>query len=314
MTSTPPALAIDKTIPLEINGSQQRVRLCAARAGLPPLVVVQQGPGLPLLHEVKKFQQRVGLEQDYLVAYWEQRGCGTAPAADAHGVSLAQQVKDLRSVIERLSEETHRPVVLFGISMGATISLLAAAQAAGRVQAVIAISPDLQTRAGDAAVDTFLHEQARVRGSGRLRRALLKFGPPPYVDPRSFQRRAILLADLGTIERGRTFLGLVSEMVIAMLGTYGVAGTIKALRSMNIIQSRMLADVAALDLFTAPPLLTVPVHYVFGMEDALTVAFRDLDVAASIGGPGTTVRHVPDAGHLVHFDQPLAVRSLAAHV
>ena len=83
---------------------------------------------------------------------------------------------------------------------------------------------------------------------------------------------------------------------------------------MNIIQSRMLADVAALDLFTAPPLLTVPVHYVFGMEDALTVAFRDLDVAASIGGPGTTVRHVPDAGHLVHFDQPLAVRSLAAHV
>ena len=72
-------LAVDTTITLNINGSTQRIRLCAARAGLPPLVIVQAGPGLPVLNEVSKFQRRLRLEERFLVAYWEPRGCGNAP-------------------------------------------------------------------------------------------------------------------------------------------------------------------------------------------------------------------------------------------
>src|SRR5215467_7333422 len=144
-------LEIDETIVLDINGSRQRVRLCAARAGLPPLVIVQQGPGFPLLHEVAKFQRHLDLERDYLVVYWEQRGCGNAPADDARRVSLGQQVGDLQAVITWVADRTRQRVVLFGVSMGATISLLAAAREGARVKAVIANSPDLKTSAGDAA-------------------------------------------------------------------------------------------------------------------------------------------------------------------
>src|SRR5215475_2061460 len=110
-------LAIDKTITLTINGSRQRVRLCAARPGLPPLLVVQAGPALPLLHEVAKFQRLLNLETDFLVAYWEQRGCGDASADDAQSVSLAQQVEDLRSVLQWLYEETRQRAVVLGISI-----------------------------------------------------------------------------------------------------------------------------------------------------------------------------------------------------
>ena len=48
---------IDKTITLDVNGSTQRIRLCAERAGLPPLLIVQGGPALPQLNEVAKFQR-----------------------------------------------------------------------------------------------------------------------------------------------------------------------------------------------------------------------------------------------------------------
>src|SRR5215475_1383105 len=92
-------LAIDKTLTLNINGSRQSIRLCAARPGLPPLLVVQGGPALPLLHEVAKFQRLLNLENEFLVGYWEQRGCGNSSAADARSVSLAQQVEDLRIVL-----------------------------------------------------------------------------------------------------------------------------------------------------------------------------------------------------------------------
>src|SRR5215831_3802743 len=138
-------LAIDKTITLDINGSRQSIRLCAARSGLPPLLVVQGGPALPLLNEVAKFQRLLNLETDFLVAYWEQRGCGNASADDAQSVSLAQQVEDLRSVLRWLNDETRQRAVVLGISIGGTFSLLAVEHEADRVKSVVAVSPDSQT-------------------------------------------------------------------------------------------------------------------------------------------------------------------------
>jgi pimeloyl-ACP methyl ester carboxylesterase len=310
MTAKKPAFAIDETITLAINRSRQRVRLCAGRIGLPPVIVVQQGPGLPMLHEVAKFQRRLDLERDYLVVYWEQRGCGNVSAEEARSVSLAQQVEDLQAIVKWVADRTQRRVLIFGISIGATISLLAVAGDGARVKAVIANSPDLQTRAGDAAVDRFLHERVRHAGTRRLERALTKLGPPPYLEPRAFQRRAVLLADFGSIERGRTFNALLRETLVAMVRTYGVFGTVRALRNMNIVQRMMLADMATLDLLAHAPQLTVPVHFVFGEQDALTAAFMSGELPGVMGGPGTTAVRLPDAGHLVHFDRPDVVRAI----
>lgn len=305
-----PPLAVDKTISLDINGSRQRIRLCAARTGLAPLLVVQHGPGFPLLHEVPKFQRRLNLEQDFLVAYWEQRGCGNASAADARRASLGQQVEDLLAVLAWLADDTRQRVVLFGISLGATISLLAAARDGARVKAVVANSPDLQTRAGDAAVDAFLREHV-LRSGSRRSRSLAKLGAPPYLDPRPFQRRAALLTDLGTIEHGKTFTAALTEAFVAMVRCYGIAGAARALRNMNIVQRRILPDVAPLDLLAQPPQLTMPVHFVFGDRDALTAAFMSSELPGAIGGPGSTAVRLPGAGHMVHFDQPAIVRSIA---
>jgi pimeloyl-ACP methyl ester carboxylesterase len=81
--------AIDKTITLTINGSTQQVRMCADRAELPPMLIVQAGPGFPLLHEVPKFQRRLHLERDFLVMYWDQRGCGNASRCEQRLVATA---------------------------------------------------------------------------------------------------------------------------------------------------------------------------------------------------------------------------------
>jgi pimeloyl-ACP methyl ester carboxylesterase len=310
MMTKQPALAIDETLSLDINGSQQRIRLSATQTGLPPLLIVQHGPGFPLLHEVKKFRQRLDLERDYLVVYWEQRGCGNVPADEAQRVSLAQQVEDLLAVVAWVADRTRQRVLLFGVSVGATIALLAAARDGERVKAVIANSPDLQTRVGDTAVDAFLQEHVRWAGTPRLRRALAKLGSPPYLDPRTFRRRAILLTDFGTIERGKTFNASLRETLVAMVRSYGVIGTMRALRNMTIIQRRMLADMAPLDLLSRPPQIAAAVHFVFGEQDALTAAFMSDELPGRIGGPGTTAVRVPDAGHLVHFDRPDVVRAV----
>jgi pimeloyl-ACP methyl ester carboxylesterase len=303
-------LAIDKTITLTIDGSRQSIRLCAERPGLPPLLVVQGGPALPLLHEVAKFQRLLNLERDFLVGYWEQRGCGNASAADAQSVSLARQVEDLRSVLRWLHGETRQRAVVLGISIGATFALQAVEHEADLVRAVIAVSPDAQTAGSDAAAHAFLEEQALRADGGRVRRRMKALAPPPYVDPAPFQRRARLLADLGTIEHGKTFSALLREFLLALFRTYGAVGSVRALRNMTIILRKLLPEVASLDLYARPPRVTVPVHYVFGEQDVLTPASVVKELPAAIGAPGTSVVRLPNAGHMVHFDQPHIVRSI----
>lgn len=306
--------AIDQTIDLDVNGSRQRIRLCAEREGRPPLLIVQAGPGLPLLNEVRKFQRLLDLERDFLVGYWEQRGCGDAPPRDTESVSMQQQVADLRTVLRWFFEQTNQRVIVLAISIGGTFALQAAEHEPGHAKALVAVSPDSQTAVGDAAADVFIRThgvQATRRG---LRQKAITLPEPPYLDPATLQQRARVLADLGAIEHGKTFAALLREMLFSLFRTYGVGGAMRTLRNMNRVQRRMLPQIASLDLLANPPRVAVPVHYVFGEQDALNPPAVVNQVPTAIAGPATTVTIVQDAGHMVHFDHPDVVRSILVKV
>jgi pimeloyl-ACP methyl ester carboxylesterase len=306
-------LAVDQTVKLSINGSTQPIRMCATRTGLPPLLIVQAGPGLPLLNEVPKFQKRLRLESDFLVCYWDQRGCGNASRLDATSVSLKRQVDDLRAVLEWVHTETKQRVIVFGISLGATFTLQAAAQEPDRIKAVVAISADSDTARSDASIDSFLQQRAARANNRRLSAKLEKLGKPPYTASAAFQQRARMVIDLGGIEYGKTFNALFRETLVGMIGAYGPIGTAKALRNMSAIQDATLAEMASLDLFSDPPRLAVPAHYVFGEQDPLVPAELAKQLPAAIAAPAHTVTVVPNAGHMVHFDHPDVVRSVVMH-
>ena len=262
-------LAVDKTVKLKINDSTQQIRMCAERVGLPPILIVQAGPGFPLLHEVEKFQQRLNLEKDFTVIYWDQRGCGIASPQDVLGVSLQQQVNDLRTVLKWLKIETKQTIIVFGVSLGATISLQAAEHERDNVKAVIAISTDANIANSDASVLSFFKAQSAISRNRRLGAKLKKLGDPPYIDSATFQLRARILADLGCIEHGRRFSALVKETLFSLIRTYGLLGTPRALHNMNLVQSKLLPQLVSLNLFSNPLRLAVPVHYVFGAQDPL---------------------------------------------
>ena len=266
---------------------------------------------MPLLHEVRKFQRYLGLESDLLVGYWEQRGCGVAPRQDAKSVSLQKQVDDLRGVLQWLKNLTRQTVILFGISLGGTIALQAAAHEPQNVKSVIAISPDANTASSDASVYLFLQAQSALAENRRLIGRVTKLGEPPYTDSAAFQLRARLLGDLGAIERGKKFSGLLKETLFSMIRTCGLVGTAQALRNMNLTQRELLPQLVQLDLFADPPRLAMPVHYIFGEQDPLVPLAIVNQLPAAIACAESTLVRVPNAGHMVHFDQPEIVRSVA---
>ena len=295
---------LDKTFELSINGSTQTIRMCGART-LPPLLVVQAGPGFPLLQEVSKFQKRLDLEKEFLTCYWDQRGCGAASKRDAESVSTRQQIDDVRAVLRWLKNETGEKAVVLAISLGATFTLQAAEREPDLFAFIVAVSPDAQMRESDASVRTFL--RARAARDRRLTAKLEELGEPPYLDPAKLQLRAKLLADLGCIESGRTFSALARETFFGLVGAYGLFGALTALKNMDAIQRRMLPELTTLDLIAKPLRVTVPVHSVFGELDPLVSEEMANAFAKTIA---TTSVRVAGAGHMVHFDHPDVVRAL----
>jgi pimeloyl-ACP methyl ester carboxylesterase len=300
---------LDTTRTLEINGTRQRVRLCGSHGGLPPLLIVQAGPGLPLLNEAAKFQQRLHLEQDFSVAYWDQRGCGQAPFKDTQDVSLETQIGDLCAIVHWLSDETRQRVLVMGISLGATMALHAAARDVSRMKAIVAVSIDTDTSTSDAAVFSFLQQLSTRPDNRRIARLLRKLGPPPYLAPRPLQLRARLLTDMGGIEHGKRFSELLRGLLYGLIRTYGLVGTVTTFRNMNAIQRRMLPELADLNLFADWPRPALPIHYIFGGADLLLTSSMVQRISGVITN-GDTVVTLPDAGHMVHFDEPAVVRSI----
>lgn len=301
---------IDRTVAIQLNGVRQRLRICADDVASPPVLVVQAGPGLPLLHEVSKFQSRLALERDLAVGYWEQRGCGSAPVRDAQTVSLEQQVRDLRSLIRWTAAIGGKPPVLFGISLGASIALLAAREEPANVRAVVAVSPDLCIRDSDAAAATFLQAQAHGARGRRLAALTERLGAPPYCEPARFQLRARLLADAGGIETGRRFASLAGEFLWALLRRYGPHGAVMALRNMNRVQRLLLPELAGLDLFALLPCLSVPVYCILGERDPLLPARAARKLNTLAHATSLRVTTLTEAAHMAHFDRPAAVRAI----
>jgi pimeloyl-ACP methyl ester carboxylesterase len=68
---------------------------------------------------------------------------------------------------------------------------------------------------------------------------------------------------------------------------------------------------AILNLFEHWPQRTVPVHHVFGEYDPLVPASLVRQISSTVTSDDT-VTSLHNAGHMVHFDQPPAARSIIA--
>lgn len=176
---------------LEIDGVRQGMFIrghedAAERAHKPVLLFVHGGPGMP-----EFFLDRTrptGLERDFIVCWWEQRGAGISfdrriPRAS---MTVDRLVDDTVAVARRLRERFRRDAVyLLGHSWGSFIGIQAAARAPDAFHAYIGMGQvSHQQRAEVLAYDHELAEYRR-RGDARMVKALeaapvtMDAPPPP---------------------------------------------------------------------------------------------------------------------------------------
>jgi pimeloyl-ACP methyl ester carboxylesterase len=99
-------MAIDSLETIPAGSTTQWIRVRGADASNPVLLLIQQGPGLPMINETRRFERLLGLEQAFTVIYWDQRGCGRSlrGSKDRAGISLERMVGDTVALLDFLRD------------------------------------------------------------------------------------------------------------------------------------------------------------------------------------------------------------------
>jgi pimeloyl-ACP methyl ester carboxylesterase len=103
---------IDTLEAVDFGDATEWIRIRGTDPANPVLLLIQQGPGLPMINEARRFERSLGLEQAFTVVYWDQRGCGRSLRGpqDQVEISLARMVGDTVSLLELLRDRFGREI------------------------------------------------------------------------------------------------------------------------------------------------------------------------------------------------------------
>src|SRR3954447_24533624 len=111
-------MEIDQLEEVQLGGTTQWIRLRGADVSNPVLLLMQLGPGLPIINEVRRFEHLLGLEAAYTVVYWDQPGTGLSLRGGSRrrSPSAKQMVQDTVSLLELLRDRFGTAPLVAGFS------------------------------------------------------------------------------------------------------------------------------------------------------------------------------------------------------
>jgi pimeloyl-ACP methyl ester carboxylesterase len=133
---------------VQLGGITQWIRVRGADVSNPVLLLMQQGPGLPMINDAPRLERLLRLEHAFTVVYWDQRGTGlSAPSlrknSNRFEISVARMVDDTVALLELLRDRFGSKTFVTGFSFGATFAAYAAVRRPELVAALVAAGMDI---------------------------------------------------------------------------------------------------------------------------------------------------------------------------
>jgi pimeloyl-ACP methyl ester carboxylesterase len=283
-------MAIDSLEAIQAGDTTQWTRVRGADAANPALLLIQQGPGLPMINEARRFGCLLGLEKAFRVIYWDQRGCGRSRRRpqDRAGLSLERMVGDTVSLLEFLRDRFGGKTYVAGFSFGATVGACAAAQRPDLVATLVAAGMDIDGAAAGKNACDFAVAAACQRGSRHATRQLEAIGPPPHLTSKQFATRVRWAANFGGVTTGQTYATLTRGLLASLLRSpdYSAGDVLRTVRGITATQAALLPEIASMDLAVTLPRIDVPVVIMQGRHDQVAPGEEAERYASLLQAPG----------------------------
>jgi pimeloyl-ACP methyl ester carboxylesterase len=310
-------MEVDTLEPVQLGGITQWIRVRATSTANPVLLLMQQGPGLPLINETRAWQRRLGLEQDFTVIYWDQRGTGLSARPPGHGegqfeITPQLMVADTIALLELLRDRYGRKPFIAGFSFGATYAAQAAVLRPDLVAGIVATGMDIDIPLAEQHMYDWALATARQRGNQRAVRQLAKIGPPPHLDVKQFTTRSRWITNFGGVSVGATWNSLSRSMAASLLRSpdYSPAAAVRTIRGITSSQAALLPLLARTDLVATMPKLDVPIVLAQGRLDQVAPGAATQRFYDALTAPAKQLIWFEHSAHTPQYDEPAKFRDL----
>jgi pimeloyl-ACP methyl ester carboxylesterase len=303
---------MDSLESFDINGTKQWVLLRGNPDTRRVLLIVQQGPGFPIIQDAPALERSLRMEGRGVVAYWDQRGTGKSFRADPSTLTVAQSVADVRALVDVLCARLNVDRVdILGLSIGGSFAVMAAAQSPARIGHLVVAGLDIDWGESERYAYTFALTEAARRGDRRALRQLEAIGAPPHDTAQKFLTRAKWVTVYGGINRRRGYWGLLWDNASRVLRSphYTLGERAPILGAIEKTLGLMLAPVNHFDLRTAVPRIDVPITFLQGRKDVGTTPELVASYAAGLDAPrGKSFVWFEDSAHMPYYEEPARFR------
>ena len=310
-------MEIDTLEGIQLGGVTQWIRVRGADAANPVLLLMQQGPGLPMINEARRLERLLGLEETFTVVYWDQRGTGlSSPSlrrdSNRFEISVARMVDDTVTLLELLRDRFGGKTFVAGFSFGATFAAYAAVRRPELVAALVAAGMDIDVPAAENNAYAFALSAARRRGNRRAIRQLEAIGPPPHPHVKQFITRARWTANFGGVATNANFNGLLRALLVSVVRSpdYSAVDVIRTIRGLSTAQAALLPQLATTDLVHAVPRLDVPIVMAQGRLDQVAPGEATQRFHDSLTAPSKRLVWFEKSAHIPHLEEPAKFRDL----
>jgi len=314
-------MKIDTLEGIQLGGIKQWIRIRGTAASNPVLLLMQQGPGLPMINEARRLEHLLGLEEAFTVVYWDQRGTGlSAPSlrkdSNRFEISVARMVDDTVALLELLRDRFGGKTFIAGFSFGATFAVYAAVRRPDLVAALVAASMDIDVPAAESSAYAFALDAARRRGNRRATRQLEAIGPPPHTTVKQFTTRARWVAHYGGVATNANLNGLLRALLVSLVRSpdYSAADAIRTVRGMRASQAALLPQLASTDLVRTVPRLDVPIVLAQGRLDQVAPGEATQRFHDSLTASSKQLVWFESSAHTPHLEEPAKFRDLLLNV
>jgi pimeloyl-ACP methyl ester carboxylesterase len=300
---------------VEIGGVRQGMFLRGRDATKPVLLFVHGGPGMPE-YFLDRTTNPTGLEDDFVVCWWEQRGAGISFDGDVprDSMTVDQLVDDAIAVADHLRERFHQDkVYLLGHSWGSFIGIQAAAEAPDRFHAYIGMGQvSYQQRAEVLAYEYELAEYRR-RGDKRMVRTLESAPVTPDAPlPKAYMKvrdKAMHSLGIGTTREMRSVItGVLAQ--VWRTPDYTVGEKVDIGRGKAWSQGILWDEFQSTDLTKKVAQLALPVYMCQGRRDYTTNYDLARDYFRELRAPVKGFYTFEGSAHSPAFEEPAKFRQV----
>ena len=302
----PGSISIIET--LNINGLNQRMIIRGRDTTKPVLLYLHGGPGDPEFPFVHQFNP--GIEDIFVVCYWDQRGAGLSFSKDipTETMTLSQFVDDAGKVSEYLIHKFKRKkIYLLGHSWGTLLGSFTVNKYPEYYYAFISVGQvGDQIHAEKISYD-FVLTRARVLKDRKAIRTLEKIGPPPYSDPKEAidkmnMERKYVIRYGGAVKKGNFYPEAVKPLLFCK--EYSFIDKINYLKGMKFSKDCLWAVIMKTNLFKAVPSQQIPVYILQGTSDYETSYIIAKEYFDSLKAPVKKFYTFENSAHSPIFEEP----------